>query len=369
MELSLGDMRLYNELVDMVIDHLHDDKASLVACSLTSRMWRNSSQYHLLDSITLLGVTSERGLEAFLAQAQQSSRIRHYVRELRIYGEGSWFGKYNAAELRQLCFGPKSLHSLAQMPALRRLFLYDLLWDSRRDGPSGLPLIRRVGICWVLEKLVLQHVTSSRFQDPGQIHHGVYAQDILDILSFFSEIKVLCFDTPRFEVDGCEASPPHVEDNFLQLQFPPRLRISSLIADPDALDNIRSSMAYNMLDRVCRFNDLHSFRVRIKPGDIEAVSHFVSMRAHSIRHYQLDMSAHLALARYGKHTGIVDTIYSHIFQAQRRRSRPSAYPRVPTSKPSSSARPATRLTASGNTSSSRSLSCPTRCGASLSAPT
>ncbi|EKM54092.1 uncharacterized protein PHACADRAFT_257704, partial [Phanerochaete carnosa HHB-10118-sp] len=299
MEASLSDTRFYNELVDMVIDHLHDDKASLIACSLVSRTWRNSGQYHLLESVILLGVTSEKGLEAFLAQTQRSPRIRHYVRELRVHGEGSWFGKYNATELRELCLGPRNLQSLAQMPALRRLFLYDLLWDSHRDGPESLSLIREAGVCRELEKLVLQRVTSSRFQDPGQIHHGIYAQDILDILSFFSEIKVLCFDTPRFEIDGCDAPLPHVEDSFLQLQFPPRLRIGSIVADPDALDNVRSSMAYNMLDRVCRLNGLHSFRARIKPGDIEAVSHFVSMRAHSILHYQLDMSAYLALARLG----------------------------------------------------------------------
>ena len=284
----------------MIIDHLHSDKSTLAVCSLVSRTWRNSGQFHLLESVTLLGVTSEKGLEEFLACAQQSPRIRRYVRALRVHGEGSWFGKYDDTELHELCLGPQHLRSLAEMPALRRLCLFDLLWDSHRDGPESLSLIRQTGVTRVLEKLVLQRMTSYQFQEPGEIHHGIYAQDVLDILSFFSEIGVLYFSTPRFEVDGCEVPLPHVEDSFLQLQFPPRLRVGALVTDPDALDNVRSSMAYSMLDRVCRLNGLHTFRAKIKLGDIETVSHFVLMRASSLRHYQLDMSAYFSLIQLGE---------------------------------------------------------------------
>lgn len=291
-------MRLFNELIDMVIDHLHDDKNSLAACSLVSRTWRNSGQFHLLESVTLLGVTTERGLEAFLADVQSSPHIGHYARELRVHGEGSWFGKYDAAELRALCLGPKHMHALTQLPALRRLFLFDLLWDTHRDGPEGLSRLLRPRMGRVLDKLVLQRVTSARFQSSGQIHNGIYAQDVLDILTPFSAVGVLYFGTPRFELDGCEAGVP-TANAVLQLRFPQRLRIDSLMADPDALDNLRSFVAYHVLDRVCTQDDLHTLRVKIKPGDIGAVSHFVSLRVHSIRNYLLDMSAYLELARLG----------------------------------------------------------------------
>ncbi|GJE95922.1 hypothetical protein PsYK624_121140 [Phanerochaete sordida] len=301
MEASSNDTRLFNELIDIVIDHLHDDKASLAACSLVSRTWRNSGQFHLLESVTLLGVTSEKGLglDAFLASVAQSPRIGHYVRELRVHGEGSWFGKYTPTELRALSLGPTHIRALVQLPALRRLFLFDLLWNSHRDGPEGLALIRGPAARRGLQKLVVQHVTSARFQDPGQIHDGIYAQDALDILSFFSAVDTFYFGTPRFEVDGCESPLLAPTDIVPHLRFPLPLHIGSLIADPDALDNARSSLAYDVLDHVCLSDGLHTFRAKIKPGDIGAVSHFVSTRAQSIRHYQLDMSAYIALARLG----------------------------------------------------------------------
>lgn len=312
---------LFNELVDIVLDHLHDDRKSLKACSLVSQTFRNSSQYHLLENVALTGVKSSRGLEAFMTFVETSPRFGHYVRTLRVFGEGSWFGKYDTAETRSLSLGPTHLRFLSQLPALRRLFLFELLWDSHRDSPAGQPLLGQEQPSGTLEKLVLHHVTSSRFQQPGEIHHGVYAQDVLDLLSFFSQIKTLNFSTPRFEVDPTPEDPSlRLEDRFLQLRFPPRLRVQKLVADPDALDSVRSAMAYTLLDRACGVKSLHSFRAKVKPGDLDAVSHFVGLRGPSILTYHLDMSAYFTLSRQGEllliHTRICMGAHEYPFRCQ-----------------------------------------------------
>ena len=39
------------ELVDRTIDHLHDDKPSLRACTLVSRSWLNTSRHHLFRTL------------------------------------------------------------------------------------------------------------------------------------------------------------------------------------------------------------------------------------------------------------------------------------------------------------------------------
>ena len=292
---------LFNELIDIVIDHLHDDKDSLESCSLVSSTFRNSSQYHLLEKVSLTGVTSSTGLESFMAFVEKSPRFGHYVRTVRVFGEGSWFGKYNAAESRERCLGPKHLRFLSQLPALRRLFLFELLWDSNRDGPAGLSMIHHDRPSGTLEKLVMQHMTSLRFQQPGEIHHGIYAQDVLDVLSFFSDVHVLNFSTPRFEVDAVEEGISlGIEERFLRLRFPRRLRVRELVADPDALDTVRSALAYTLLDRACSAKSLHSFRAKVKPGDLDAISHFVDARASSILHYYLDLSAYFTLSRLSR---------------------------------------------------------------------
>lgn len=41
------------ELIDIVLDHLHDDKLTLTQCALVSRIWVSASHYHLFLRTTL----------------------------------------------------------------------------------------------------------------------------------------------------------------------------------------------------------------------------------------------------------------------------------------------------------------------------
>ncbi|KAF5378516.1 hypothetical protein D9615_007155 [Tricholomella constricta] len=49
----MTDVRLPHELIDCIIDHLHDDRAALSACCFVCKAWMASSRYHLFKDIVL----------------------------------------------------------------------------------------------------------------------------------------------------------------------------------------------------------------------------------------------------------------------------------------------------------------------------
>jgi len=79
-------VRLPQELHDMVIDYLHDDKLSLFSCSLVAWPWTLSARYHLFSAIHLqdrhdYGRPLHSDLETFLERGKVAWE---YARELRI---------------------------------------------------------------------------------------------------------------------------------------------------------------------------------------------------------------------------------------------------------------------------------------------
>ena len=47
------DLSVPQELIDTIIDHLHDDPPSLLACGLATKKWLPSSRYHLFSRVAL----------------------------------------------------------------------------------------------------------------------------------------------------------------------------------------------------------------------------------------------------------------------------------------------------------------------------
>ncbi|KAJ7133827.1 hypothetical protein C8R46DRAFT_923543, partial [Mycena filopes] len=50
--MSLGD-ELAQELVDIILDFLHEDHTTLLSASLTARKWVPATRYHVFERITL----------------------------------------------------------------------------------------------------------------------------------------------------------------------------------------------------------------------------------------------------------------------------------------------------------------------------
>ncbi|KAG6874863.1 hypothetical protein C0993_011886, partial [Termitomyces sp. T159_Od127] len=86
--------RLPQELVDQIIDHLHDDYPALTSCSLVSHAWRPSSLFHIFSrlSIKVTPSASPADLCRRLYHLLTSSpAICAYIRELDVL-EGSQLG-------------------------------------------------------------------------------------------------------------------------------------------------------------------------------------------------------------------------------------------------------------------------------------
>ncbi|KAF8486581.1 hypothetical protein JB92DRAFT_2547039, partial [Gautieria morchelliformis] len=70
---------LPGELIDQVIDHLHDDPPSLRACCLTCHAWAPSSRFHIFHDIVLSDAERADGLAEHL---ETSPHISPLVRSL-----------------------------------------------------------------------------------------------------------------------------------------------------------------------------------------------------------------------------------------------------------------------------------------------
>jgi hypothetical protein len=72
-------VQLPPELIDAILDHLHDDKRALSACSLVHTTWTHTARYHLFADVRI-DVGRMNGLRLL----QPGSAAIPYIRHLRI---------------------------------------------------------------------------------------------------------------------------------------------------------------------------------------------------------------------------------------------------------------------------------------------
>lgn len=252
------------ELTDMIIDFLHDDKASLRNCALVSREWLDASQYHLFRAIRLVGVTSPWGVDAFLRLLDRNPRFRLYVRALDVLGE-RWYSFHQ--HTKASCLGIDHLAAFASLPFLRDLTLTSVVWDAQRAAPAPLPPR-------ALDSLTLSHFTSLG---------GVTAalQDILAVLSPFADIAALHLLRTNVRLDPSPG--PLVQ---IPAAVPVRLRAISL--GPVS----RTSTLYSALTHLqfCA----HVQSLKIEMGDMAEVvdiAQFMRDAAQNVTSLELDISS------------------------------------------------------------------------------
>jgi hypothetical protein len=80
------------ELVDRIIDHLHDHQVSLKACALTCRTWRFASQYHFFKTVGLPGEGRAEELLDIVIRSPSVARLVEQVafRDIRV--SQPWMG-------------------------------------------------------------------------------------------------------------------------------------------------------------------------------------------------------------------------------------------------------------------------------------
>ncbi|KAJ7711293.1 hypothetical protein B0H14DRAFT_3021111 [Mycena olivaceomarginata] len=111
--------RFPTELHDYIIDHLHNDKRALLACSLVSTIWSTSSRYHLFQNACTIHV-DRRNFRQF-CELLATQRLNIYIGRLHL--------KSHVIDER-FAGGPNEtfqfndhLHLLAGLPSLKYLFL------------------------------------------------------------------------------------------------------------------------------------------------------------------------------------------------------------------------------------------------------
>jgi F-box-like len=142
----MRDSRLPRELIDAVIDHLHEDSGDLLACSLVCREWLPSSQRHLFRRVTF--TLDEDRCEGLAQALLRSLHLADYIRELKVRVTTNWRAK-DKAHLGTEQSLPAVLRKLSK---LRSIELRNLDVDS-------LPVDLRQSLRWVL---LLPSLTSLR---------------------------------------------------------------------------------------------------------------------------------------------------------------------------------------------------------------
>ncbi|KAJ7711286.1 hypothetical protein B0H14DRAFT_698567 [Mycena olivaceomarginata] len=111
--------RFPTELHDYIIDHLHNDKRALLACSLVSNIWSTSSRYHLFQNACTIHV-DRRNFRQF-CELLATQRLNIYIGRLHL--------KSHVIDER-FAGGPNEtfqfndhLHLLAGLPSLKYLCL------------------------------------------------------------------------------------------------------------------------------------------------------------------------------------------------------------------------------------------------------
>ncbi|CAL1710400.1 unnamed protein product [Somion occarium] len=130
-------LRVPQEIIDYVIDFLHDDKPSLCCCALLSWAWLESSRYHLFGIIRIrIGQSAnvENHLTSFTLFFNSRQTIAMLVRSLSITrGEWDRLAAYPEIELYLIAALLRSLPRLS-------MFSMDhvgLLWNSRTSEMTG----------------------------------------------------------------------------------------------------------------------------------------------------------------------------------------------------------------------------------------
>jgi hypothetical protein len=105
-----NDLPLPNELVDAIIDLLHDDRAALTACALVCRSWVTASRRHLFSQFI---IDNENGSKASDLLSSATCTIALAVRHLTLrVDRGDLIGLHDVIQ-KLSCIRQLSLHRLS----------------------------------------------------------------------------------------------------------------------------------------------------------------------------------------------------------------------------------------------------------------
>lgn len=162
---------LPNETIDAIIDHLHNDKHSLRACSLTCNGWLPSSRHHLFSEIRL----TPSNVHEFRRMLDSSSHdIASIVRCLELYEFGV-------------------LHYLTSL-LTRNVFLLSKLPTANDQLCSVLVDLRQVRVLRLIGSDRLDRDVLSKLTSVEELEIVAHSTDAFEVVDTFPELRKLSLD-------------------------------------------------------------------------------------------------------------------------------------------------------------------------------
>jgi len=245
------------ELVDFIIDYLHDDKPALATCSLVSREWRPSTRYHLFQSIRISGDAIFGGYDTFLRFLDETPSIRSYIRSLCL--SGVWKNK-NASGERCL-IGPYVLVSvLDRLTALHTLTLDEVVWGgASKKSAKGLWPVTWPPVPRTFGTLRLVRVES---YDLGS---SQYTKSVFQILQAFGALQKLEVLAIEFDAMSWNNIARLITPSALAVESFSMANVSASQAFVVGLRKTQTMQSLRSLDLQCNsISDAHSFGTLIR---------------------------------------------------------------------------------------------------------
>jgi hypothetical protein len=142
------------ELIDAVLDFLHDDRVVLYACAVVCKAWLPSCRFHLFSCI-LLHTWNAQKFSTLLDSPLHTSAITPYVRSLYLL-EGRGRDSTGPPWLN------KGVLRIAALTSVTKLQLEYLKWEELEDDS-------RTALASILPRLEELHFLHSYFETFGQL--------------------------------------------------------------------------------------------------------------------------------------------------------------------------------------------------------
>jgi hypothetical protein len=190
------------ELVDSIIDHLHDDPATLHSCALVSSAWLPASRYHIFRRVSIRlnphDTSHASGKANSLYRiAVSSPHIAPYIRHLVIYMGDRTVVPYGMTQ-------EKSLPLLFPLLANLRRLEFEPSGQLRRPSPWYEGLIDSICTASCLPSIVELRLCGTYFDSSAQL---------LRMFRLFPALKVLQLKNIRL-VDTERVQDPYIDYRY-----------------------------------------------------------------------------------------------------------------------------------------------------------
>ncbi|KAI0340360.1 hypothetical protein BDW22DRAFT_1360301 [Trametopsis cervina] len=280
---------LPTEIIDMIIDHLYEDRSTLMQCALVSYTWSVSARFHLFQAIVVTLPDADKaaddGLDSVLHsfRSPMGSQCTSYVRKLTIQPRAA-IGYWNGRTEPSLELGVLG-QLLNLLSRLETLSIMDVSWAAL---PDVLPVSSTSSS---VRSLSVRRIVSPI--DP-KISEQPYKtiRDGLDILKLLPALKLLRTTASPWGPSGLRQQASTAET-----PFPNDLRLEALGLWTEGPACVFIEYALPRLNLSC-LTSLSIWWFYVE--DIPAIGRLIKATAHSLKRLELRLNNMIILDLEGE---------------------------------------------------------------------